>query len=119
MKIAVATIDGESVSQHFGQSTGFVVFDVADGVIHGRELRRPSDTPHNQGVCQGNKMSLLDGCEVMICGGMGAGASASLRSMGIRPVLMPGVLPAQEAVQMFLQGKGDASGNALCQCDHH
>jgi len=39
MKIAVATIDGISLSQHFGQSKGFVVFDVEGSTVRSREFR--------------------------------------------------------------------------------
>ena len=56
MKIAVATIDGIALSQHFGQSKGFVVFDVEDSTVRSRELRTNADTPHNQGICNHAKM---------------------------------------------------------------
>ena len=77
MKIAVATVDGESVSQHFGQSTGFIVFEVEDQQVMSRILRTPGDTPHNEGVCHGQGagvLGLLQGCNVLIVGGMGGGA---------------------------------------------
>jgi len=41
MKIAVATIDGISLSQHFGQSKGFVVFDTEGTAVRG-------GIPHHQ-----------------------------------------------------------------------
>lgn len=102
MKIAVATVDGISLSQHFGQSKGFVVFDTEGTAVRGREFRTTSDTPHNQGVCHhegGNSQGaqgpagifdLLSGCEVMLCGGMGAGAAQSMQANGIKPVILPG-----------------------------
>lgn len=125
MKIAVATVDGQSVSQHFGQSTGFIVFEVENQQIKSRVLRTPSDTPHNQGVCHGEgkshggALALLDGCDVLICGGMGGGAAASMQGAGIQPVLMPGVLQAETAVTDFLAGKGNNPGAGLCQCGHN
>ncbi len=122
MKVAVATVDGETVSQHFGQSTGFLVFEVEDKKIVSRKLQTPSDTPHNEGVCHGHGASLvamLGGCEVLICGGMGGGAAAAMKSAGIAAVLLPGILPAEEAVRSFLAGKGEKSEAGFCQCGHN
>jgi predicted Fe-Mo cluster-binding NifX family protein len=125
MKIAVATVDGETVSQHFGHSRGFIVFETEGATILGRQLRTPDDTPHNQGVCHGENgqgggaLEMLAGCEVLICGGMGGGAATALQGAGIRPVLMPGVASAKEAVTQFLEGKGDTVAAGFCQCDHH
>jgi predicted Fe-Mo cluster-binding NifX family protein len=122
MKIAVATVDGESVSQHFGQSTGFIVFEVENQQVKSRTLRTPADTPHEDGVCHGKGggvLGLLQGCEVLICGGMGGGAATAVQSVGIQPVLLPGVLHAEDAVKTFLDGKGSNAAAGFCQCDHH
>jgi predicted Fe-Mo cluster-binding NifX family protein len=122
MKIAVATVDGESVSQHFGQSTGFIVFEVEDQQVKSRILRTPADTPHNEGVCHGEGggvLGLLQGCNVLICGGMGGGAASAVQSAGIQPVVLPGVLHAEDAVKTFLEGKGNNAAAGYCQCDHH
>ena len=51
MKIAVATMDGVSLSQHFGRSKGFVVFEVDGLTVQNRKLRTNDDTPHDQGIC--------------------------------------------------------------------
>ena len=50
-RIAVATTDGVSLSQHFGQSKGFVVFEVDGTKIISSEVRTNQDTPHNEGIC--------------------------------------------------------------------
>jgi predicted Fe-Mo cluster-binding NifX family protein len=123
MKIAVATMDGETVSQHFGQSRGFIVFDVEGGTILGRALRTPADTPHNEGVCHGEHshggaLGMLAGCEVLICGGMGGGAAAALQNAGIQAVLLPGVPDAEQAVKNFLSGNGSKASAGFCQCGH-
>lgn len=121
MKIAVATVDGTSVSKHFGQSRGFVVFDVDGNVIKGSELRNGSSTPHDEGLChgqpQGGIAAMLAGCEVLLCGGMGAGAANAIRQLGLNPVLVPGVASAQEAVTLFIEGKVDPNA-ATCSCHH-
>lgn len=119
MKIAVATMDGQTVSQHFGQSRGFVIFDVAGNQIVGQHLLTPTDTPHNAGACHGSGVqTMLDGAQVVICGGMGAGASNGLRAEGINVALLPGEHSAREAVELYLANQCDSSDTGLCQCDH-
>lgn len=123
MKIAVATMDGETVSQHFGQSRGFIVFEVEGQKILSKHLQSPADTPHNEGVCHGehnhgSAIEMLAGCEVLICGGMGGGAAAAVQSAGIRAVLLPGVPDAEQAVKSFLEGKSSKVEAGFCQCGH-
>jgi len=124
MKIAVATMDGSSVSQHFGQSRGFIVFEVDGQQIKSCEVRNGDSTPHNEGVCNGEvhnhdgKSGMLAGCDVMICGGMGAGAANAVQQMGVRPVIVPGVPSAEQAVALFVEGKIDSAAVSLCNCHH-
>jgi predicted Fe-Mo cluster-binding NifX family protein len=130
MKIAVATVDGVSLSQHFGQSRGFVVFDVEGSTVLSREFRTSSDTPHNQGVChheagkpqqaQGSVgiFDLLSDCGVVMCGGMGAGAANAMEANGIKPIMLPGVRSADDAVADYLSGDIAAAQSGFCNCKH-
>ena len=130
MKIAVATIDGIALSQHFGQSKGFVVFDVEDSTVRSRELRTNADTPHNQGICNHDGenapaahghagiFELLGGCSVVLCGGMGGGAAQSMLANGIKPVILPGERSADDAVAIFISGTLPVAGAGFCNCEH-
>lgn len=128
MKIAVATIDGVSVSQHFGQSKGFVVFEIDGVTVQNRELRTNDNTPHNDGICnhgqqqQGHGhtgiVGLLSDCTVMLCGGMGAGAAQSMTANGIKPVIIPGAYSADEAVAIYISGKVPVTPAGFCNCQH-
>ncbi len=135
MKIAVATIDEVSISQHFGRSKGFVVFDVDGTNIKGREFRTNNHTPHAQGLCnhgeqnQGHGhnhdghshagiLGLLGDCEVVLCGGMGAGAAQALMQNGIQPFVFAGACSAEEAVTRYLSGSAGQPGAAFCGCHH-
>jgi predicted Fe-Mo cluster-binding NifX family protein len=130
MKIAVATIDGISLSQHFGQSKGFVVFDVEDSTVRSREFRHNQETPHNQGICghDGEKphgahshagiFELLGGCSVVLCGGMGGGAAQAMLANGIKPVILPGERSADDAVAAFISGTLPVAGAGFCNCEH-
>ncbi|MHB1048598.1 MAG: NifB/NifX family molybdenum-iron cluster-binding protein [Bacteroidota bacterium] len=49
MKIAVATNDHQHVTGHIGRCRSFMVFDVAEGKILGKELRNNTFTSHGSG----------------------------------------------------------------------
>ncbi len=90
IRIAVATVDGVNLSQHFGQSKGFLIFMVEGKKIIGSEMRFSTDTPHDGGICNhGDQppspkpaphgiLELLHDCGIVLCGGMGAGAAQTL-----------------------------------------
>lgn len=133
MKVAVATTDGVAFSQHFGQSAGFVVFEIEDGVLKSRELRTNDRTPHAQGLCEGQHgegghshgahscgsiADLLRDCEAVLCGGMGAGAANALTRQGIQPLVLPLACSADEAILHYLNGTGSAQPAGFCNCQH-
>ena len=135
MKIAVASIDGTSVSQHFGQSRCFIVFDVADGKIVGREVRDNTFTPHAQGQCQGHGygygrgtehshhgahshaavVGALQDCQALLCRGMGGRAAAELQANGIRPVVFADDVSPEEAVAGLVAGTLTVA-STFCRC---
>lgn len=129
MKIAVATTDGVSLSQHFGQSKGFVVFEVDGVTVQNRELRTNDNTPHNEGICnhggqqqgaQGHSgiLGLLSDCTVVLCGGMGAGAAQSMTANGIKPFIIPGACSAEDAIATYMSGNVPVTPAGFCNCQH-
>ncbi len=129
MKIAVATIDGKSISQHFGQSMGFIIYELEGTEVRNREFRSIAQTPHDQGLCESgagsepvaqNRSSipeLLRGCKIVFCGGMGAGAAQALGRLGIEPLIVA-TSSADDAVADYLRGTLSRSLTPLCQCQH-
>jgi predicted Fe-Mo cluster-binding NifX family protein len=130
VKIAVATIDGVSVSQHFGQSKGFVVFESEGSVLGAREFRTNNHTPHAQGLCNhegehkhgahshANILELLGDCHVVLCGGMGGGAAQALRTRGIDPIILSTASSVDEAAASYVNGTLLTSATGLCNCHH-
>lgn len=130
MRIAVATIDGTSMSQHFGRSKGFVVFEVDGNTIRARALRSNHHTPDAQGLCDGPKghehqqhdhggiVELLKDCDVVLCGGMGAGAAAALTKHGIKAFVISGSCSADEALTRYLDGTIAPEPAGFCACRH-
>jgi predicted Fe-Mo cluster-binding NifX family protein len=121
MKIAVASDDGETVSQHFGRAQHYVVVTVVNGQIEKREVRdkfghihfegdheHTQDREHHYGPeadhRHGEMMQPISDCEVLIAGGMGGGAAQSLLSRNIRPV-MTEIKSIDEAVRALVDGR--------------
>jgi predicted Fe-Mo cluster-binding NifX family protein len=123
MKIAAVTDDGRSISQHFGRASNYLVLTIQDGQVMDRELRekfghsqsgnQPQDV-HMPGESHGFDPASQDrhtrmaeaiaDCQVLLCGGMGAGAFQSLGERGIEPILTDIPL-IEEAVQAYLSGR--------------
>ena len=121
MKIAFITDDGETISQHFGRASHYLVVKVAEGQIIKREMR--DKLGHNQYVkaeedpnhTQGSGMDsashrkhhqmaeAISDCDVLICGGMGRGAYQSMQSFGIRPIVTDRK-SIDQALQDFFEG---------------
>ncbi len=116
MKIAVASQDGVSVSDHFGRSTCFIVFDVSAGEIQGLEMRRDSFVPHSESDCERIQRSdavghnyremiaALEGCQVVLCRGMGWHAASELVRSGINPLVIQDELSPRDAVLKYIAG---------------
>jgi predicted Fe-Mo cluster-binding NifX family protein len=127
MKIAVPTNDGTSISEHFGRSAAFLIFEAGNGKITSRETRtNGAQHEHTPGACDHHSadhqapshagiLAALDGCDLVICAGMGQGAADALQAQGIKVVVAaPG--PAEQAVTAFLAGQLPASRGSFCCC---
>ncbi|MCU0961703.1 MAG: NifB/NifX family molybdenum-iron cluster-binding protein [Pirellulaceae bacterium] len=127
MKVAVASVDGVSISHHFGRSQCFIVFDVQGTEIGAPEVRPNTYTAHARGECDGAQghhdqphshasiVAALQDCSAVLCYGMGWRAAEDLSRNGIKPFVIDGVVSPQEAVQQFVNGRlKPASG--FCGC---
>ncbi|HUB81792.1 MAG TPA: NifB/NifX family molybdenum-iron cluster-binding protein [Bryobacteraceae bacterium] len=129
MKIAVPTNDGLSISEHFGRSAGFLVFETENDRIVSSELRKnqgledhegsscggdPAVEPHSHGAI----LLSLTGCDVVICAGMGARAAEALKQEGVREVVFTHSGLAAEAVEAYLKGRLQVSSQQFCRCSH-
>lgn len=130
MKIAVASSDGSAISSHFGQSRCFLVFDAADGKVAGREVRDNTFTAHAKGECTGGAdaahhhdhahshaevVAALEGCDAVLCGGMGWRAAEALQGAGIRPLVVADGYTPETAVQALLDGSLKVAAG-FCRC---
>lgn len=129
MKVAVPTNDGASISEHFGRSASFLIFEIENGQIKSRELKsNGAKHSHAQGACNHDSadeephshagiLATLDGCEVVICAGIGQRAAEALKGRGTR-ILIAAPAPADDAVAAFLAGKLSPASEDICRCGH-
>ncbi|HEX2970754.1 MAG TPA: NifB/NifX family molybdenum-iron cluster-binding protein [Tepidisphaeraceae bacterium] len=114
MRIAVP-LSGGVFNQHFGQSTAFWICDVQQnplGVSDGREL----PMPEGEGCGVIPAMLSQAGVNLVIAGGMGAGAVQNLARCGIEVITGVSGGTPQQIVQEYLAGRLVSTGQ-LCQ--HH
>jgi len=112
MKVATAS-EGKLVAMHFGHCEGFTVFETANGRITGREFfPNPGHKPGFLPVFLHGK-----GVEVVISGGMGQGAIDIFNEKGIK-VVTGASGPAEDAVNLFLQGKLESTGSVCHEHQH-
>lgn len=111
MRIAVTYENGE-IFQHFGHTSQFKVYDVEEGKIVKSEIVDTMGSGH--GALAG--FLVAQKVDKLICGGIGGGAQAALKRMGIE--LFGGVTgDADAAVEALLEGK--LAYNPDVQCSHH
>ena len=123
MKIAIVTDDEQTISQHFGRASLYVVFMVDNGKITGKEsrpkmghshfaaaegARHEHSGPHGFDAASQKKHAsmaeTIADCQVLITGGTGRGAYESLKSYKIEPVITD-VQNIDEAVKLQIEGK--------------
>jgi predicted Fe-Mo cluster-binding NifX family protein len=116
IRIAVATADGVSLSDHLARSAAFVVLDIEDNRIVSRTVRT-----RDAGPCGNHKsfVEMLEGCNAVICGGIGQGAFDALRANGIRSVVAAGKHSIDEAAEQFLAGTLTVTDDFVCLCHEH
>ena len=131
MKIAVASDDGLSISTHFGRSAGFVIFVAENDEIVKSDYRQNTSGHHHEGECnheQGHEqphgqhshngfLSSLDGCDVIICRGMGRRAIVDLKANGIAVAITSEPVDVATAAKLYAQGKLPSSDESVC-CKH-
>jgi predicted DNA-binding protein (UPF0251 family)/predicted Fe-Mo cluster-binding NifX family protein len=123
MKIAVVTDDETTVCQHFGRAQYYMVFNIEDGKITGKEKRAKMGHQHFAGHDSGHEghggphgydaasqsrhagmAEAIKDCQVLIAGGMGMGAYDSMKSYKIEPIVTD-IAGVEEAVKLYAEGK--------------
>lgn len=123
MKIAITSDDGQTVSQHFGRASLYVVVTVEENKMVGKESRKKADhhsfanqphgdtatgQRHGYGAGAGSRharmVEAITDCQVVIAGGMGWGAYENLKSRNIEAIVTD-VSRIDQAVKLYLGGE--------------
>ncbi len=132
MKIAIPSDEGIYISQHFGRTLGFTIYEVDNSRILSQEFRPNTFTGHASGQhhdhqhhgqehdghmqhSHGRILHALEDCEVVIAGGMGRRLVDDLTGAGIR-IIMTSQIETLKAVEMFL---ADELRSDKESCSHH
>ena len=122
MKIAIATDDGNTLSQHFGRATHYLVATIEGGQVTNQEMRPKvghahvggSHGAHQTGQPHGfdaeaqnhhaRMIKAIPDCQTVLCGGMGNGAYQSLKRHGIEPIITD-IRTIPEAIKAYVDGQ--------------
>lgn len=120
MKIGIATEDGKMISAHFGRSPYFAIYQIEDGKLIHKEMRKNTFTGHfrneheehhhhhgseeehshkHHQVAEG-----LKDCNVVISHGMGRKAWEDLRAKGIE-MIVTDETDVERSVYLYLRGE--------------
>lgn len=111
MRIALTYADGQ-VFQHFGHTKQFKIYDINADQILAEQIVDVEGEGHG---ALGGFLKNLD-VDVLICGGIGAGAQNALMEAGI--LFRGGVAGDADAViRAYMDGTLDYDPNV--QCNHH
>jgi len=110
MKIAMP-IQGGRLSQHFGHSEQFSLFDIEDQSIQAREDVTPP--PHEPGLLP--RWLKERGVSVVIAGGMGQRAKMIFEEAGIEVICGAPSETPDFVVDSYLKGNLETGDNT---CDH-
>jgi predicted Fe-Mo cluster-binding NifX family protein len=132
MKIAIPSDEGTYLSQHFGRTLGFSIFEVANGQIIKQEYRLNNFTGHSLGQhheyqhyghehddhaqhSHNRILNALKDCEIVIAGGMGRRLVDDLTDAG-KKIFITSQPETRKAVELFLADKLNSDKEA---CSHH
>jgi len=132
MKIAIPSEEGTYLSQHFGRTLGFTIFEIANGQIINQEFRLNDFTGHSLGQHEQHQhhgpehddhaqhshsriLNALNDCEIVIAGGMGRRLVDDLTEAG-KQIFITSEPETRKAVEMFLADKLISDKEA---CSHH
>ncbi|MFN2443902.1 MAG: NifB/NifX family molybdenum-iron cluster-binding protein [Thermoanaerobaculia bacterium] len=127
MKICIPTDDDRgllsSLSPHFGRAAYLTVVDLESGAV---EAFANGHDDSRHGHCDPATRVREHGARVVICGGLGRRALASLTEAGVRVFLTSETL-SREAARAFSEGRTEeassagvcSGGHADAGCGHH
>lgn len=132
MKIAIPSNDGTYLSQHFGRSSGFAIYEIQENRVINQEYRVNDFTGHVLGHHQQHQhqgenhddhsghshngiLHALRDCEIVIAGGMGRRLLDDLTGAG-KKIYITSEPEISKVVERFIEDTLQSDKGA---CSHH
>ncbi len=124
MKIAVGSDDQKTIrKKHFGESSHYIVFEILNGEVVAREVRRniTAEEDESHHGKSGEVMNLLADCQIFMGQSMGRKSMRNISKKGVECILSS-IENADDAVECFLAGDEepfryfDESQDSLISC---
>ncbi len=123
MKIAIASDDKKNISDHFGRTKGFIIYEIENGSMKNKEYRINDFTFHVQGMVDAPHaidrhagiLDALNDCQAVISNGMGRRIYDDLQSANIDAFIVHETI-AEEALNLYL--KNELLDNPDKGCEH-
>lgn len=122
MKIAIASDDEKTISSHFGRTRGFVIFEVENANIMGREYRLNTFTGHARsriGIepAVDSQVPILDAladCKAVIAHGMGRKIYDYLKQANIEAFITDET-DVRKALELYIGGNLEDKPEQGCE----
>ena len=125
MKIAVASDDRISISNHFGRTKGFMVFNLKDNKIEDYEYRVNDFTGHARNqhdeAVQDKHSTIVDhlkDCQVIVTRGMGQRLYDDLKNADVE-VYITNENGVDSAVEQYINDELDNNPDKSCSPENH
>ncbi len=116
MKLALPLTATNEFSAHYGAAAKFVVYEVDE--LRRTVNRRMLVVPQGSGPCAWPTLLRAAGVELVLAGGMGAGARAHMAEHGLEVRTGVPDAPPETLVEAWLDGRLVAGANACEGGDH-
>ncbi|WP_243375232.1 NifB/NifX family molybdenum-iron cluster-binding protein [Geotalea sp. SG265] len=83
IRVAVASSDGQTINEHFGQASRFIIYEVEDDGSH-RQVETRQVTPGCSAHAPGGAADQLGDVQAVFAAQVGPGSSAALQEKGIK-----------------------------------
>ena len=126
MKVAIPTNDMTTISTHFGRTKGFMLFNIENNKVTSKEYKLNTFTGHSQNKHKEHDhgehkhshetiLNALNGCEVVIAGGMGKRLFDDFEQKGIK-VYVTQEKSIETAIDLLT--KNELDNNTTKCCNH-
>ncbi|PIE98208.1 MAG: iron-molybdenum cofactor biosynthesis protein [Treponema sp.] len=127
MKIAIPSNDNKTISKHFGKSEGFVIAEIKENEVINKEYKkndfthhakggnRAHDHEHHENHSHDSILKALEGCSVVIAGGMGRRLYSDFEQNKIT-VYLTQEDSVDTALNLYI--KGTLDNNLDARCNH-